>query len=111
MTQTENIQEFVEVEFALSFFDMYYPLLDEDCEIHPIELIELCQFLSIKLNTEFLYKEYRNTKIDEGNIHIYFSNANPDIFIYFDLLKDKYDQMDMVVLGVRIKTSDLKNYV
>ncbi|WP_282133851.1 hypothetical protein [Cellulophaga baltica] len=107
MTQHKNIPDFVEVEFAMPFYEMYYPLLDYDCEIDPFELKELCNFLSIKLDTELLFNEYEKTKIEEGNIHIYFSEINKDIFIYFDLLKDKYDQMDMVIIGVRIKTDDL----
>lgn len=107
MTNLNNVPEFVEVEFAMPFYEMYYPLLDEDSEIDPFELKELCNFLSIKFDTELLFTEYEKTKIEEGNIHIYYSELNKDIFLYFDLLKDKYDQMDMVIIGVRVKTNDL----
>jgi hypothetical protein len=108
MTENKNIPEFVEVEFAMPFYEMYYPVLDYDCDIDPFELNELCDFLSIKINTQLVFNEYEKTKIEEGDINIYFSHLNKNIFLYLDLLKDKYDQMDMIVIGVRIKTIDLE---
>lgn len=108
MIPKKKLAEFVEIEFAMPFYEIYYPTLDYDCAKAPLELKELCEFLSIKIDTKSLFTEYEDTKIEEGNIHFYFSNSDNNIFLFFDLHKDKYDQMEMIIIGARIKTINLK---
>jgi hypothetical protein len=100
--------EYVELEFAMPFYEMYFPDTWNDNKLpkNPFELIELCEKLMIKLDTGFLYEEYEKTEYKKGDIYIFYATSDRDIFLYFDLLKDEYDQMAMVVIGVRIKTID-----
>jgi hypothetical protein len=98
--------EYVELEFSMPFYEMYFPDTWNDSNLpkNPFELTELCDSMSIILDTDFLYKEYEATKYKKGDIYIFYPDNNSNIFIYFDLYKDQYDQMAMIVLGVRIKT-------
>lgn len=100
--------EFVELEFALPFYEMYHPDTwnDKNLPRNPFELQELCEKLKIKLDTDFLYDAYENTEYKKGDIYIFYADATRDIFLYFDLLKDEYDQMAMVLIGVRVKTAE-----
>lgn len=105
-----TIPEYVELQFMLPFYEMYFPDTwnDNNLKRNPFELLELCKCLNIKLDTDFLYNEYESTENKKGNIYIFYSNNNKNFFIYFDFLKDEYDQMAMVLLGVRVKTIDKK---
>jgi hypothetical protein len=98
--------EYVELEFSMPFYEMYFSDTWNDGNLpkNPFELTELCDSMGIILDTDILYKEYEAAKYKEGDIYIFYLNNNKDIFIYFDLYKDQYDQMAMIVLGVRIKT-------
>ncbi len=106
-----TIPEYVELEFMMPFYEMYFPDTWNDNKLpkNPFELIELCDYLNIKLDTDFLYDEYELTDYKKGDIYIFYPFDRKDIFIYFDLLKDEYDQMAMVLLGVRLKTVDKIN--
>ena len=101
-----NIPEYVEMKFSMPFYEFYFPDVwnENNLPKNPFEIINLCQKLDIILDTDFLYKEYDNTTIKEGNIYLFYSNNNEETFIYFDLLKDEFDQMVMVHFGVRVKT-------
>jgi hypothetical protein len=100
--------EYVELEFAMPFYEMYFPDTWNDNKLaqNPFELIELSAQLNIEIDTEFLFNEYERTQNQKDDIYIFYPSDRKDIFIYFDLRKDKYDQMAMVVVGVRIKTVD-----
>lgn len=100
--------KYVELSFSLPFYELYFPVdnWDENLPKTPTELVELCQAMTIKINTEFLFSEYEKTKINQGDIYIFYSNNTKENFIYFDFLKHQTDQMAMIQLGVRIKTED-----
>jgi hypothetical protein len=101
-----KIPDYGEMEFEIPFYEFYFEDIwnDKNQSKNPHELIELSKQLNITLNTDFLYQQYESTAIQKGDIYIFFENNNKEIFIYFDLLKDEYDQMAMVTFGVRIKT-------
>jgi hypothetical protein len=101
-----NIPEYVEMEFAMPFYEFYFPDTWNDNKLSkkPFELIELAQKLDIVLDTDFLYRMYEETEYKNGDIYFFYQNNNKEIFIYFDLLKDEFDQMAMVNFGVRVET-------
>ena len=103
--------DYLEIEFAMPFYELYYPDLYNDNKLqkNPFELEELCQKLNTKIDFELLYKTYETTKDEEGEIMVYHSFETEERFIYIDLLKDKYDQMNMVTIAVRIKYSEKKS--
>lgn len=103
-----NIPDYVELEFAMPFYEMYFPDTWNDNKLskNPFELIELSQKLNIILDTDFLYDSYEVTDYKSGDIYLFYQNNNKEIFLYFDLLKDEYDQMAMVNFGVRVKTEN-----
>jgi hypothetical protein len=100
-----NIPEYVEMEFAMPFYEFYFEDTWNDKALpkNPFELKALSQKLNIILDCDFLFSEYEDTKIKAGDIYIFYQNNNKEIFMYFDLLKDEYDQMAMVTFGVRVK--------
>ena len=106
-----TIPEYVELKFMMPFHEMYFADTWNDNELpkNPFELIELSDYLNIKLDTDFLYNEYELTNYKKGDIYIFYPSDRKDIFIYFDLFKDEYDQMAMILLGVRLKTVNKKN--
>ena len=79
----------------MPFYEMYFPDTwnDNNLPRNPFELVELCDHLNIKVNTDFLYTEYETTEYKKGDIYIFYPSDRKDIFIYFDLLKDEHDQM------------------
>ncbi len=100
--------EFVELSFSLPFYEIYFPAdnWDENLPKKPIELLELCEVMAIKIDPEFLYSEFETTKINHEGIYIFYPLDRKDIFIYFDFYKDPTDQMAMIQFGVRIKTEN-----
>ena len=97
--------EYVELSFSMPFYEMYYPVdnWDESFSKKPPVLLELCHAMSIKIDLEFLFSEFEDTKINQGNIYIFYLSDKNESFIYFDFFKDPTDQMAMIQLGVRIK--------
>jgi hypothetical protein len=102
--------EYVELKFMMPFYEMYFPDTWNDNQLarNPFELKELSEYLAINLDTDFLYSEYEKTIYTGGDIYIFYPKENKNLFLYFDLLKDKYDQMAMIWIGVRIKIEDKK---
>jgi hypothetical protein len=102
--------EHVELSFSLPFYELYFPAdnWDENLPKTPIELLELCQEMEIKIDPEFLYTQFDTTKINQGDIYIFYSSNQQDSFIYFDFHKDPTDQMAMIQFGVRTKTENKK---
>ena len=98
--------DYVELSFSMPFYEMYYPVdnWDESLPKKPTVLLELCQEMSIKIDLEFLFSEFEATKVNQGNIYIFYRSDKKESFIYFDFFKDLTDQMAMIQLGVRIKT-------
>lgn len=100
---------FVEVEFVMPIGEMYFP----DCwnannlPRNPFELSELSSALEIIFDPNFILDTYDKLPIERGDAYVFYSSRSKDIFLYFDLLKDKYDQMTMIQLGVRIPTERL----
>ena len=96
----------MEMEFAMPFYELYFPDTwnDNNLSKNPFELIELSQMLNINIDTDFLFKIYDETEFKKGDVYIFYQNDNIEIFIYFDLLKDEFDQMAMINFGVRVKT-------
>jgi hypothetical protein len=108
--KTNKIPEFVEVSFSMPFYDIYFE--DESWdeskfEKCPTELLAICKALDIHIDTNLLYEEYNKNLYVGGDIHIFYSKENAESFIYFDLLRDKFDQMAMVFIGIRFQVSDL----
>jgi hypothetical protein len=108
--KTNNIPEFVEISFSIPFYDIYFE--DESWdeskfEKCPTELLAICKALDIYLDTNFLYDEYNKNLYVGGDIHIFYSKENAESFIYFDLQRDKFDQMAMVFVGIRFRVKDL----
>ena len=94
--------------FTTPFYEMYFLDTWNDNKLpgNPLELIELSAHLDIKIDTEFLYSEYERTDYMKGDNYIFYASDRKDIFIYFDLHRDKYDQMAMVLLDVfRVATN------
>lgn len=100
-----NKPDFLEIEFAMPFYELYYPDLYNDLKLpkNPFEMEELCLKLNTSIDFELLYKTYETARDEEGEIMVYHSDESDEVFIYIDLLKDKYDQMNMVTIGVRIR--------
>lgn len=100
--------EFVEYSFVMPFYEMYFPDIwnESECPRNAFELNELCKELDIVLDTDFLFEEYEKIKPNSGDIFIFYSKYSKDIFLYFDLFNDVYDQTAMIKLGVRIPTKD-----
>jgi len=107
-TRKLELPEFVELEFALPFYEMYFPDTYNDNKLpkNPFELRKLAEELHIRLDTDFLFKTYEQTEYGKGDIFVFYSQQSKDTFIYFDLLKDEHDQMNMIVLGVRVPIAD-----
>lgn len=105
-----NIPEYVEMVFAMPFYEFYYPDTWNGNKLskNPFELTELKQIMGINLDTDFLYKLYEEMEYKEGDIYLFYKDNSKEIFIYFDLLKDEFDQMAMVNFGVRVKTESKK---
>lgn len=104
--------QFVEIEFSMPFYEMYFPDTWNDNNLvrNPFELIELGQYLNIIIDTNLLYDYYTSTPINKGDIYIFYKSLeDKNLFIYFDLFKDSIDQMAMIRFGVRIKKSDYEN--
>jgi hypothetical protein len=103
-----NIPEYIEMEFAIPFYEFYFDANwgENNIPKNPVELIALSQKLNIILDCDYLFSTYEETNIKEGDIYIFYQNNNKEIFMYFDLLKDEYDQMAMVTFGVRVKMED-----
>lgn len=97
--------EYLEIEFAMPFYELYYPDLYNDNKLpkNPFELEELCNLMDTAIDFNKLYYLYESYKSNEGEILIFHSNSNNERFIFIDLFKDLHDQMNMVKLGVRIK--------
>ncbi len=107
-SKTMKKPEFLEIEFAMPFYELYYLDLYNDNKLpkNPFELRELCQLLNTEIDFNSLYENYEKTKDNEGEIMVYHSTDSDDRFILIDLLKDKYDLMNMVTVGVRIKETE-----
>jgi hypothetical protein len=108
--KTNKIPAFVEVSFSMPFYDIYFE--DESWDESkfkkcPTELLAICKALDIHIDTNFLYDEYNKNLYVGGDIHIFYSKENADMFIYFDLQRDKFDQMAMVFIGIRFRVKDL----
>lgn len=99
-----EIPEFVEIEFSIPFFDIYF---NEEWDAlnfpkNPVELKNICQAIDICLETNYLYEEYCKTPIQKGDLYFFFSKNSKDVFLFFDLFKPADDQMAMKRLGMRI---------
>lgn len=103
-----NKPEYLEIEFAMPFYELFYPDLYNDNKLpkNPFELEELCELMGTSIDFDQLYCLYESYKDNEGEILIFHSNSTNERFIFIDLFKDMYDQMNMVKLGVRIKEQE-----
>ncbi len=102
--KTFNTPEYIEISFQMPFYDLYFEDENWDeskVEKQPNELIEICKLLDIQIDTNFLYDEYNKNLYTGGDIHVFHSIKYAGTFIYFDLIRDKTDQMAMVFIGFR----------
>src|SRR4051812_10871921 len=99
-----NVPEFVELEFYMPFYELFSSDQNNDNPIvkQAFELEELCNKLSIAIDANILYETYKQTDYVNGDVFVFYSKGNKNTFIYLDLLKDEYDQMNMILIGVRI---------
>jgi hypothetical protein len=103
-----EIPEFVEIEFSLPFYEIYFETgsdLDNQ-EPNPIIFLQIAKYLSINFDADFLYNKYVFTQINQGDIYIYLAK-DENIFLFFDLYKPADDQMTMIRIGFRIRSEDL----
>lgn len=100
--------EFVELSFALPFYEIYFSDYwnDNSSPTIPLELLELCDCTNVELNTQFLYDEYVKLQDGQRDIFIFYSKSSKDIFLYIDLFKEDTDQVGMIIIEVRVKTID-----
>lgn len=99
--------EYLEIEFAMPFYELYFPDLYNDNNLpkNPFELLELSNHLNTEVDFDLLFEAYENDS-NEGEIFIFHDQDSDERFICLDLLKDEYDQMNMITIGVRIRQSD-----
>jgi CRISPR/Cas system CMR subunit Cmr6 (Cas7 group RAMP superfamily) len=103
-----EVPEFVEIEFSMPFYEIYFETgsdLDNQ-EPNPIIFLQIAKYLSINFDADFLYNKYVFTQINQGDIYIYLAK-NENIFLFFDLYKPADDQMAMIRIGFRIRSEDL----
>jgi CRISPR/Cas system CMR subunit Cmr6 (Cas7 group RAMP superfamily) len=103
-----EVPEFVEIEFSMPFYEIYFETgsdLDNQ-EPNPIIFLQIAKYLSINFDAYFLYNKYVFTQINQGDIYIYLAK-NENIFLFLDLYKPADDQMAMIRIGFRIRSEDL----
>ncbi len=78
---------------------MFYEIWDTiDLKPDGKEIGFITKLLDIKWNKEKIEKDYW----DETNeVQVYHSSDDREIFVYFDMIRDPYDQCDMISLGIR----------
>lgn len=98
------IYNYVEFSFCLPIGDLFYEKWDEDSlktdgkEIRSISTI---------LNATFDKEEIETNYWDKtNNVEVYHSRDDKEVFIMFDLIRDLYDQCDMIYIGVRCNRRD-----
>jgi len=78
---------------------LFYEIWDTiDLKPDGKEIGFITKLLDIKWNKEKIEKDYW----DETNeVQVYHSSDDREIFVYFDMIRDPYDQCDMISLGIR----------
>lgn len=95
-----TVLDFVEFSFCLPVFDLFYLKWEDNLTKSGKELKEICQILKIEIDVEFIESEY--WKEDNNNVFIFHSKTSVNNFILLDLLKDDYDQCNMITIAVRV---------
>ncbi|MFN5416203.1 MAG: hypothetical protein ACK5B9_04040 [Flavobacteriia bacterium] len=95
----QTIYEYVEFSFCLPINDLFYEKWDDDfLKADGKEIFFVSNTLGIILDKEKIENNYWE---ETNNVEVFHSSQDIETFIYFDLIRDSYDQCDMVFLGVR----------
>ncbi len=106
--------KYIEIELMISFNELNFPDSFSNPALpgDPFEIGELCKELNIHMDFVNVDEIYENTYEDSGETLVFYSNTSRELFLYINLFRDKYDQLNMVTLGVRAKienSSKVKN--
>ncbi|ADM71139.1 hypothetical protein GMA19_03334 [Paenibacillus polymyxa E681] len=94
------MKRYIEFSFYLPFFD----LIDDTDGVFSLE--ELMRQLNIRFNIMELYNQYLSygegvSRVGKGDVFVFSTKYDKNIFILIDLFNDFTDQHNMVKLGVR----------
>mgnify|MGYP003605366693 CR=1 FL=1 len=90
---------YVEYSFSLPINSVFYEKWDEDNLVINDKIInEIASILQVKLNKVIIENSFWN---ETNNVEVFHGNDSEN-FIFFDLIRDEFDQCDMCFLGVRL---------
>lgn len=94
-----TIYNYVEFSFSLPINDLFYEKWDANV-LKPDghEINGIADVLAVPINKPQVEKDYWN---NTDNVEVYHSDNDREVFIMFDLIRDPYDQCNMIHLGVR----------
>ena len=95
----KTIYNYVEFSFCLPINDLFYEKWDE-AKPRPDgkEIADVSQILGVTFDKGQIERDYW---AETNNVEVYHSNVDKEVFIIFDLIRDPYDQGDMIVIGIR----------
>jgi hypothetical protein len=99
-------RNYVEFSFHVSFSELFNIDPPWEIELTGNEIISVLNRLQIKFDKELLVKKY----LDASNhsVEVFHSIYDEQIFVYFDMLKDPTDQIDMFYIGISCLKADEK---
>jgi len=94
-----TIYNYVEFSFCLPINDLFYEKWDEDKpKPDGKEITTISTTLNVTFDKEQIEKNYWDKT---NNAEVYHSRDDKEVFIMFDLIRDPYDQCDLIYIGVR----------
>lgn len=94
-----KMKNYVEFSFCLPINDLFYEKWD-DIQPKPDgrEIKQINSILNTNIDIAYIEQNYWD---ETNNVEVYHSVDDREVFIYFDLIRDIYDQCDMIYLGIR----------
>jgi DNA adenine methylase len=99
-----TIDNYVEFSFCLPINDLFYEKWDEDKpKPDGKEITSISKTLRATFDQGEIEKDYWG---QTNNVEVYHSKDDKEVFIMFYLIRDPYDQCDMIYIGVRCNRRD-----
>ena len=100
----KTFYNYVEFSFCLPINDLFYEKWDEDKpKPDGKEITRVSNTLGATFDKGQIEKDYWN---QTNSVEVYHSKGNKEVFIMFDLIRDPYDQCDMISIGIRCDRRD-----
>ena len=100
----KTIYNYVEFSFCLPINDLFYEKWNEDRpKPDGKEIASIANILKVTFDKGQIEKDYWD---QTNNVEVFHSKDDKEVFIMFDLIRDPYDQCDMIYMGIRCSRTD-----